>query len=65
MKVIDSVMNSLSSSQQNEVKAWEQEMIACEHTLTLQQASSKNLESQGKAEKLVTYANVRSFGILF
>ena len=30
-------MSALSSAQQSEVKAWEEEILACEHTLTLQQ----------------------------
>lgn len=28
-------MGALSSAQQSEVKAWEEEILACEHTLTL------------------------------
>jgi hypothetical protein len=30
-------MTALSSAQQSEVKAWEEEILACEHTLTLHQ----------------------------
>ena len=30
-------MSALSSAQQSEVKAWEEEILACEHTLMLQQ----------------------------
>ena len=30
-------MGALSSAQQSEVKAWEEEILACEHTLTLVQ----------------------------
>lgn len=30
-------MKALSSAQQSEVKAWEEEILACEHTLTLTQ----------------------------
>lgn len=30
-------MTAMSSAQQSEVKAWEEEIIACEHALTLQQ----------------------------
>ena len=30
-------MSALSSAQQSEVKAWEEEILACEHTLTLEQ----------------------------
>ena len=30
-------MKALSSAQQSEVKAWEEEILPCEHTLTLEQ----------------------------
>lgn len=30
-------MKALTSQQQSEVKAWEEEILACEHTLMLQQ----------------------------
>ena len=30
-------MKALSSAQHSEVKAWEEEIEACEHTLTLEQ----------------------------
>lgn len=35
--VISAMMKSLSSSQQNEVKAWEEEIVACDHTRHLKQ----------------------------
>lgn len=47
--VVEGVMNALSSAQQSEVKAWEQEMIACEHTMTLQQASHQDLDKMNLA----------------
>lgn len=31
------IMTALSSAQQSEIKAWEEEILPCEHTLTLQQ----------------------------
>ncbi|KAK8843356.1 hypothetical protein IAR55_007013 [Kwoniella newhampshirensis] len=34
---VNGIMHALSSAQQSEVKAWEEEILACEHTLTLQQ----------------------------
>lgn len=34
---VEGIMKALSSAQQSEVKAWEEEILACEHTLTLQQ----------------------------
>jgi ubiquitin carboxyl-terminal hydrolase 5/13 len=39
-QVIDTVkgiMTAVSSAQQSEVKAWEEEILACEHSLTLEQ----------------------------
>jgi ubiquitin carboxyl-terminal hydrolase 5/13 len=35
--LVDGVMKSLSSARQEEVQAWEEELIPCEHTLTLAQ----------------------------
>lgn len=35
--VRDGVMNSMASAQQSEVKAWEEELVACEHALLLEQ----------------------------
>ncbi|KAJ3832323.1 ubiquitin carboxyl-terminal hydrolase 14 [Lentinula raphanica] len=35
--LISSVLTSPSSARQSEVKAWEEEILACEHTLTLDQ----------------------------
>lgn len=43
----DGVMSSLSSARQSEVKAWEEEITACEHTLLLQQESSGPIEASG------------------
>lgn len=34
---VDGIMKALSSAQQSEVKAWEEEIIPCEHALTLEQ----------------------------
>ncbi|KAF7760323.1 hypothetical protein Agabi119p4_10999 [Agaricus bisporus var. burnettii] len=45
----DGVMSSLSSARQSEVKAWEEEITACEHTLLLQQESSGPIEASGLA----------------
>jgi ubiquitin carboxyl-terminal hydrolase 5/13 len=35
--LVDGIMQSMSSSRQSEVKAWEEEINPCEHTLLLQQ----------------------------
>ena len=47
--LVDSVMQSLSSARQSEVKAWEEEIIACEHTLTLEQHSPGSIPASGLA----------------
>lgn len=36
--LIDGIMHSMSSARQSEVKAWEEELEACEHTLILPQS---------------------------
>ncbi|WWC91273.1 uncharacterized protein L201_006216 [Kwoniella dendrophila CBS 6074] len=41
--VVDGIMKALSSAQQSEVKAWEEEILPCEHTLTLQQEPVINI----------------------
>ena len=45
--VIDGVMAANTFSKQVAVQAWEQEFTPCEHTLCLQQAPNRNIESQG------------------
>lgn len=45
----DGVMQSLSSARQSEVKAWEEEITPCEHTLTLQQQSTGPILASGLA----------------
>ncbi|PYH47279.1 ubiquitin-specific protease UBP14 [Aspergillus saccharolyticus JOP 1030-1] len=44
--VIDGVMSATPFSRREEVKAWEQEFTPCEHTLCIEQRSSRQLESQ-------------------
>lgn len=44
--VVDGVMKANTFSKQEEVKAWEQEFTACEHTMGLQQQTSRKIESQ-------------------
>ncbi|PVG04552.1 ubiquitinyl hydrolase [Serendipita vermifera] len=46
----DAVMASLSSARQSEVKAWEEEITACEHTVMLQQESSGHIAAEGLAQ---------------
>lgn len=45
--VIDGIMTSMAFSQREEVKAWEQEFVPCEHTLCLVQQDVKDGESKG------------------
>jgi ubiquitin carboxyl-terminal hydrolase 5/13 len=42
-------MTSLSSARQSQVKAWEEEMTTCEHTLTLQQPEARPIQAEGLA----------------
>ncbi|UZJ55014.1 hypothetical protein CBS101457_004334 [Exobasidium rhododendri] len=49
-QVISATLKAMSSSQQSEVKAWEEEIIACEHTLALEQLDGPSqLEASGLA----------------
>lgn len=41
-------MKALSFSKREEVKAWEQEFIPCEHTLCLVQQDNGNVNGSGK-----------------
>jgi ubiquitin carboxyl-terminal hydrolase 5/13 len=45
--VIDGVMNAMTFSKREEVKAWEQEFVPCEHTLCLVQQEIENADSKG------------------
>ncbi|EGN94266.1 hypothetical protein SERLA73DRAFT_62342 [Serpula lacrymans var. lacrymans S7.3] len=47
--LVDEVLHSLSSARQSEVKAWEEEITACEHTLLLEQVQSAPIPPQGLA----------------
>ncbi|PYH97738.1 ubiquitinyl hydrolase [Aspergillus ellipticus CBS 707.79] len=44
--VIDGVMTAMTFSKREEVKAWEQEFIPCEHTVCLVQGESRQVESR-------------------
>lgn len=46
-RLTDGIMQSLSSARQSEVKAWEEEIIPCEHTLLLQQLASGPIPAEG------------------
>lgn len=47
--LITGVMQSLSSARQSEVKAWEEEIMACEHTLMLEQLVTGPIAASGLA----------------
>ncbi|KAJ6597255.1 hypothetical protein DFH09DRAFT_1134077 [Mycena vulgaris] len=47
--LVDETMHSLSSARQSEVKAWEEEFEACEHTLMLQQTAVGAIPASGLA----------------
>ncbi|KAI9854698.1 MAG: hypothetical protein M1824_006650 [Vezdaea acicularis] len=44
--VVDGIMNAMTFARQEEVKAWEQEFTACEHTLCLEQEPAREIASQ-------------------
>lgn len=44
--LIDAVLKANTFARQEEVKAWEQELTACEHTLFLEQDTSRQIDSQ-------------------
>ena len=43
--LVDGIMKANTFSRKEEVKAWEQEMISCEHILLLQQEESRKIQS--------------------
>ncbi|EAU87111.2 ubiquitin carboxyl-terminal hydrolase 14 [Coprinopsis cinerea okayama7 len=47
--LVDGVLQSLSSARQSEVKAWEEEIVPCEHTLTLEQLQTGPIPQSGLA----------------
>ncbi|KAI0032442.1 ubiquitinyl hydrolase [Vararia minispora EC-137] len=47
--LVDAVMAAMSSGKQSEVQAWEEEIVACEHTLTLQQQPTAPIAESGLA----------------
>lgn len=45
--VIEGIMNAMTFSKREEVKAWEQEFVPCEHTLCLVQQEIEDADSKG------------------
>ena len=46
--LVDGVMKALSSARQEEVQAWEEELLPCEHTLTLTQLATGHIPPSGE-----------------
>jgi len=46
-EVVDGILKANTFAKQEEVKAWEQEMVPCEHTLCLEQEQGRTIEAQG------------------
>ena len=46
--VVDAILKASTFAKQAEVKAWEQEFTACEHTLYVPQEASQKIESQSE-----------------
>lgn len=67
--VIDGVLKANTFARQAEVKAWEQEYTACEHTLCLEQEKSRKIDSQGASKNTMFYpsadAAFRSGALLY
>jgi ubiquitin carboxyl-terminal hydrolase 5/13 len=53
-KLVDSIATAMSSARQSEVQAWEEEIFACEHTLTLQQFESGHIPASGMSFNFLT-----------
>ncbi|KAI0249448.1 ubiquitin carboxyl-terminal hydrolase 14 [Lactifluus subvellereus] len=47
--LVDGVVQSLSSARRDEVQAWEEELLPCEHTLTLAQFAEGHIPPSGLA----------------
>ncbi|CAO3591367.1 unnamed protein product [Absidia cylindrospora] len=47
--IVDAILSATSSGRQSDVKAWEEEITACEHTLCLTQEAPRKLEQQSLA----------------
>lgn len=46
-QVVDGIMNSLTLSRKEEVKAWELELTSCEHVLHLDQGDRDSVKANG------------------
>lgn len=59
-KLVTDVMQSLSSARQSEVKAWEEDITACEHTLMLEQHATGHIEASGMSFALYFVNSAKS-----
>lgn len=50
--LLDACMSSHSSARQSEIRAWEEEIVACEHTLLLEQFETKPIAESGTSQFL-------------
>ncbi|KAJ5750798.1 hypothetical protein N7533_007826 [Penicillium manginii] len=50
LATVEGVMNAMTFSKKEEVKAWEQEFVPCEHTLYLVQHEIENAESKDSSQ---------------
>lgn len=50
--VVKGIMASNSSARQSEVKAWEEDILPCEHTLTLNQVPPYEVVATGQSAHL-------------
>jgi hypothetical protein len=57
--LVDSVMQSLSSARQQEVQAWEEELLPCEHTLTLAQLTTGHIPASGTCALRVPFLRLK------
>jgi len=48
LSLVNGVMQAMSSVCQSEVKAWEEEITPCEHTLMIEQFVSAHIPASGK-----------------
>ena len=46
-EVIEGIMTAMTVSKKEEVKAWEQEFVPCEHTLCMVQQDAGDVQSKG------------------
>jgi ubiquitin carboxyl-terminal hydrolase 5/13 len=58
--LVDGVMKSLSSGRQSEVKAWEEELLPCEHILMLDQLATGHIPASGACSILLFILRLRS-----